>query len=462
MRKSKYWIARPDPILFLFLVFFSCQAQSLPVVGIDPVTEITVVEDHSEVLVDWIKKGYRDMVLVNIDQHDDLRLISEARIKRLIALAEGKSRDEIIRAGRMGDRSLYTLADFIYAAYRLGIVRKLYWVATSGLLEAGDSLEGARMFLRAFGYPEDVISTFQRDGDAVTGSIFGLEVTISSIGNLPAIREPVLLTVDVDYFPNLMLKKKAGELQALKNFFSNLKSKKLRVRHLSIAYSVNGAYTPVTDRHIGDELVSLFKAPGILDKSVPSLWEIKDRGFGYIRGGDYSAALAVFEDALVSYKEEDDMLLGKAVSLSLAGDDRDAFNVIESLIVRAPEYDYVYLYLAKKLDDKGHPERARRYIEAYLKRHPDSYDALMAYGDSFYNAGDDETALRVYADISANGEYISPIMYSGDALVHLGRYQEAMNYYNKGMLLMKEVGYRSLRNFPESARNMKILQSRGY
>ncbi len=58
----------------------------------------------------------------------------------------------------------------------------------------------------------------------------------------------------------------------------------------------------------------------------------------------------------------------------------------------------------------------------------------MAYGDIFYDNERDEEALKVY--------------------------QEAMTYYERGLKLLNEVGYKSLRNYPESVRNMNIIQSR--
>jgi hypothetical protein len=97
----------------------SCQKQSYPVAAVDPISDIVMVEDHSEVFVQWMKAGYKDMVLVNVDHHDDLRLIPEHKINRLISMYKDKKWDEILLERDRGVRSLYILGDFIYAAYRL-------------------------------------------------------------------------------------------------------------------------------------------------------------------------------------------------------------------------------------------------------------------------------------------------------------------------------------------------------
>jgi len=80
-------------LFFIGALFFvtSCENQQLPVAAVNPINTIDIVEDHSEVLVEWIKAGYRDMVLINIDHHDDFRAIPEHKIKRLKNLYNDKS-----------------------------------------------------------------------------------------------------------------------------------------------------------------------------------------------------------------------------------------------------------------------------------------------------------------------------------------------------------------------------------
>jgi len=441
---------------FIFLT--SCQNQKYPVAAVDPIKNITVVEDHSEVLVQWMKAGYEDMVLINVDHHDDFRPIPEHKMMRLKNLYDDKKWDEIVSSRDKGAHSLYVLADFIYAAYRLGIVKKLYWVATSGFLDYEDIEKGGRAFLRSFGYPDDVIASFRKSGQALSGTIYGLEVVISSMKNLPGIKEPVLFTIDSDYFPNRMEKKDEGELQAMMEFFYHLRNRNVRVKHLSISYSVNGDYTPVIDKHMTDEIAHLFSHPEIIDNQLfPELWKVRDRGFGLLRNNLTEDAFTLFSDSLTVFPGEPTVVLGKATSLSLMGKDDDAFNVMDTLLQDNPEYDYFFIYMGKVLGEKKQLERARRYFDEYLRLHPDSFYGLISYGDILYaNARDDE-ALKMYQKVIAQGDYVNAIMYAGDALFHLKRYQEALTYYEKGLRLLNEVGYRSVRNYPESVRNMSII-----
>ena len=66
--------------LSLFSIITACsKKEAFPVLGVDPVNDIGVMENHSEALVRWIKKGIKDAVVINIDTHDYVRWIPEEK-----------------------------------------------------------------------------------------------------------------------------------------------------------------------------------------------------------------------------------------------------------------------------------------------------------------------------------------------------------------------------------------------
>ena len=73
-------------ILILIVSLFSwTEGRSDPydLLGQDRLKNIAIVEDHSEVLIQWVKKGIRDITLINIDTHDDIRRIPPEKIGQL-------------------------------------------------------------------------------------------------------------------------------------------------------------------------------------------------------------------------------------------------------------------------------------------------------------------------------------------------------------------------------------------
>jgi len=452
-------------ILFLILIpllIISCSRGDTggryPVVGVDGVKDIYIFEDHSEALVHWMKRGYKDCILINVDQHDDLRYIPEYKIQRLKELVKNRQWDEIANSHDRGVPSLFTLADFIFAAYRLGVINKLYWVSPSGLLKWPDIQKGAQELLRAFGYPGEIIKTFKADGRVAEGRIYGLDVVLTSVENLPELDEPVLITFDVDYFSNSLWKLKTGELDIFSRFFSMLKKKRLHAKDVTIAYSVNGGYTEPIYRYLGDELKQLLGKPGIaVDRNYPELWRIRDRGFRYFRKKGYEESLVVFDEGLKRYPDEPSLLGGKAAVLTMMGRYDEALINIEKAVEVEPEYAYLYVFLGRSLGQQGRIKEARRYLDVYLKIDPGSYYALITYGNVLYDNANDNEAFEYYSRILSMYEDVNALMYAGDALFHLRRFQDAKIYYHRGLTLLNEIGYRSLRNYPESVRNMRYL-----
>ena len=448
-------------ILIPFLII-SCSKEDTrggyPVVGVDGVKDIYIFEDHSEALIHWIKRGYKDCILINVDEHDDIRYIPEHKIQKLKKFAKNRKWDEIANSHDRGVPSLFTLADFIYAAYRLGVIKKLYWVSPSGFLKWPNIQKGAQELLRAFGYPEDIIKTFKANGRVAEGKIYGLDVVLTSVENLPELDEPVLITFDVDYFSNSLWKLKKGELDIFTKFFSSIKKKNLHVKDVSIAYSVNGGYTEAIYRYLGDEVVFLMKRPDVaINRAYPELWKLRERGFKQYRKQKYIEALEVFENALETFPDDASLLGGKAAVLTMLNRNREALTVIKEAVKISPEYAHLYVFLARELGKKRDHKWARVYLDEYLKIHPNSYYGLITYGDVLYDNALDEEAFKYYSMILRMYDDVNAYMYAADALFHLRRFQEAKMYYQRGLTLLSEIGYRSLRNYPESVRNMRYL-----
>jgi tetratricopeptide (TPR) repeat protein len=351
----------------------SCQQPNYPVAAVDPVTNIAVVNEHSEFLIDWMKQGYKDMVLVHIDEHDDFRYIPEYKMKQLETLYKNKKWDEI-DSGRDKANGLFSIADFLYPAYKLGIIKKLYWIPTTDKILSYKLQTHAQELIDSWDYADDIADAFHKEGNTLRGNIYGLDIIITSLYALPEIKDPVLLSIDIDYFSDVIKDSKSDELDVIKDFFSKLMKKNLKIKRVNIAYSTNSGHTPITDRHFCEEIIYCFQHPEILDKwNVPEIWTVRNRGFGLIRQDQPEDAMKFFRGYLSRYTNEPTLLLGKAISLSLTGKNEEASHTISRLLQSNPEYDHVYIYLCKILEEKGENQLAQQYFRKYFKRHPDYY-----------------------------------------------------------------------------------------
>ena len=359
--------------ILIAAILSSCQKEVFPVAGVDPVTDISVVDEHSEFLIDWMKKGYKNMVLVHMDEHDDFRYIPEYKMRQLKNLYKDKKWDEI-ESSRDKEQGLFSIADFIYPAYKLGIIKKLYWIPTTDKILSYKLQTHAQTLLDSWDYSDDIADSFHKEGNTLRGNIYGLDIIISSLNALPEIQEPVLFSIDIDYFSDVIKDSQSDELDVIKDFFSKLMKKNLKVKRVNIAYSTNSGHTPITDRHFCEEIIYCLQHPEILHEwDVPELWKVRNRGFGLIRNDRTEEAMKFFRNSLNTYHNEPTLLLGKAISLSLTGKNEEASKTISRLLQSKPEYDHVYVYLSKALEEKGENQVAKQYFWKYFKRHPDYY-----------------------------------------------------------------------------------------
>jgi tetratricopeptide (TPR) repeat protein len=193
-------------------------------------------ENHDEAYYTWRDSLLSERILLHIDAHHDMY---------------GAWPDE---------NDSVTIANFILPAIQQNVVREVVWAVSDGTWARKTGRSGLRR----------AIATLRRNGIAgskvhesetnISTTVFGRPLTICTIRQLPSFSEPVLLDVDVDFFviPNSSYR---GS-----NIYSRLPwlwphelvvclaDKKVQTDLVTIAYSVEGGYTPLQWKYLGDEL----------------------------------------------------------------------------------------------------------------------------------------------------------------------------------------------------------------
>jgi tetratricopeptide (TPR) repeat protein len=187
-------------------------------------TTVSLVENHSDILVPWIHSGIKNAVVVNIDAHDDCVPIPSAEIDRLKQLLSMHDTAAIVRANGVIDSCLYDISNFLTAAYELGIVKKAIWAVP---LPGSLSKEYTHMPFRT--------------------------CLIDSLPSLK-IKEPVILTVDADCIDQFASFRCISILDAIQLISETIRKSPWDIRHVSVAYSEYGGYLPVTLRWVGNAL----------------------------------------------------------------------------------------------------------------------------------------------------------------------------------------------------------------
>jgi tetratricopeptide (TPR) repeat protein len=403
-----------------------------------PLSRIFRIENHDEALLIWHNSGCANRSLIHVDAHHDMWWV-----------APGQT---------------VTIANFISPALRDGLLSEIHWVIPD---RSWESAENRRHILHHLcriqkdfpGRPESIEIRRNR----ISTTLFGKPLHICSVDGLPKFREEVLLDLDVDFL--ILPRVTYGDNDphpALPwiwpaDLLSRLHAREVHSDLVTIAYSVQGGYTPLRWKYFGDELEAHL---GGADTGIL-------RGMRMMREAAEAAARGDFSTAEQKYTEA-------AVCLpSLA----------------APLWHLAYLYL-----DAGRMSDARRMYQCTKDldpsyRPPFNSDALWHFwdrrwasaereycrtleldpDDAFAHLGQGWLALRRSNWTAAESEFrrakeIQPDLLDahrslGKVLQKLGRRREAVAAYEKSLKLAL-AGQESLNESPWIAAERLRLNDR--
>lgn len=199
------------------------------------------MENHDEAFFVWRNAGVKDRVLVHIDAHHDMWWIP--------------------------NQTAMTIANFICPALRQDMVREMFWVVPDGAFENAKSRKPVLRHLKRIlkEYPDASRSPVV-DDHRITATVLGKRLTVCPLRSLPPLPENVLLDIDVDYLiiPRVFHGESDRHSALPWRWPSELLSRltSLQTDLVTVVYSVEGGYTPLPWKYLGDELVLRLKQPG--------------------------------------------------------------------------------------------------------------------------------------------------------------------------------------------------------
>lgn len=206
--------------------------------------KVLLVENHSDVLVPWIRTGVHGAIVVNVDAHDDCLPITPDQASRLRHFLAAGDVAAIGRANSGADSGLYGIGTYIAAACALGIASEAVWVAP--LIQAPGRLSWTNFPART-----------------------------CPLESLPELRGPVFLTVDADIVPSFANHRCIDPVEAVRQIGRTLRAVPWNVVHASVSFSVDGMYLPVTLRWVGNALQEALEGK---DPSRPNApWPLLDK-----------------------------------------------------------------------------------------------------------------------------------------------------------------------------------------
>jgi len=231
---------------------------------------IKLIEDHNGAYDYWKELRLRSKTLIHFDAHFDFNFLPAK--PPLQTLEEARGKEDLIRQCsdnvtyaelEKDERSLTNIGNYIYPAIRDGIVKYFYWVIPGGpdqLTKASDNVK--RMLTKIRRKDPFGQSKIVRKRNALQTKIYGRDLYITTLDGLEAGLKNAIIDIDIDFLTTGTIQKSGSFIDAGRRFpwiwprdlVKAIKNKKIRYDCVTIAYSVNGGFTPLMYKFFGDEL----------------------------------------------------------------------------------------------------------------------------------------------------------------------------------------------------------------
>jgi Flp pilus assembly protein TadD len=372
-----------------------------------------MMEDHDGAYYAWKQAGIKERILLHIDAHIDwdwiadknpLDILQAQSLQQLESMLEERGLWNL--SGRQG-KELVHIGNYIYPALNEGIVKEFFWVVPDSFEENPTEWRHViRQFQNLQRINPQTMKSVSIDGNRVVAEIAGTRVTACSLPDLPAIQEPVLLDIDTDF----LMRDPAeayhtgedpwrqlpwlwpGELVA------RLNAKAIRTDFVTIAYSVEGGFTPLPYKYLGDELALRLKHPSLPERDRVALSH-KRKAADFRRAQELEKAIAEFEQASAVAPED----ASAHFSLAYLYDETGAADQAAALYRRAVQLDPAYkttynsfgfLYLSM-----GKLDRASAEYRRMLRWDPQNADAHYGLAEVLAAQQRWDEAMRQYRTV---------------------------------------------------------------
>lgn len=198
-----------------------------------------LIENHNEAYYLWKKHKFMNLPLVHFDAHLDITFDYQKNIN---------------------------IANFLYSAIKENIITELFWVIPGFKKDFNKDIFSIKnlLFKLKSQDPYTIMynSKIKFDYGLIRTKLCGIPLYICTIDKLPFFNKPVLLDIDVDYFVIKRLKNSSPTQEIgkrkpwlnINNFTHVVKNNIKKIKFITMAYSVNGGYTPMKYKVIGDQL----------------------------------------------------------------------------------------------------------------------------------------------------------------------------------------------------------------
>ena len=425
-------------------------------VGRDPIDNVVMMEDHDGAYYAWKQAGIKGRILLHIDAHIDWDWIAD---KNPLDILQAQSLQQL--ESMLEERGLWNLSggrseelvhigNYIYPAIVEGVVKEFFWVVPDSFVENPTEWRHViRQFQNLQRINPRAMKGVSIDGNRVVAEIAGTRVTACSLPDLPAIQEPVLLDIDTDF----LMRDPAEACDAGEDpwrqlpwlwpgeLVARLNAKEIRTDFVTIAYSVEGGFTPLPYKYLGDELALRLKHPSLPERDRVALSH-KRKAADFRHAQELEKAIAEFEHASAVAPEDASAHLSLAYLYDETGAADQAAVQYRRAVQLDPAYKTAYNNFGFLFRSMGMLDRAGEEYRRMLRWDPQSVDAHYGLAEILAAQQRWDEAMRQYRTVQEiTPDHAGALRGLGFAYLERTQWEEAIAQLRRCIALKPNDGF---------------------
>lgn len=377
---------------------------------------VFVAESHDEAYRTWLGAGVNSRTLVHIDAHHDMWWAE--------------------------DGQPITIANFICPALRNNLVGEVYWVVPDMTWKSARGRRAVLQHLRRIkkAYP-GVHSAIRTKKNEICASIGGKSLRVWPLRSLPRLTGTVLLDIDVDFLViSSVTFWEAEQYGTLPWCWPDELLKELESRNIcadiaTIAYSVNGGFTPLKWKYLGDELALRLSQHSRHSAPLDGMLHMREAAIASSRG-DFVRAERKYHQAAKLLPASAAPHYHLALLYLEMGRAPDAKEFYRRAVALDPSYRTPYNNAGPEYHSQHRFVEAEREYLRTLALDPDDAYAHLGLGRlAARRKLWAEAENLISKALALNGQLTDAYRVLGDVLVKQGRRDEAVRAYERSLKL---------------------------
>jgi tetratricopeptide (TPR) repeat protein len=310
------------PVLTLgaALLLAGCGGESR-IAGREPLDNVARVETNVQALRAWVVNKGKSDALVHIDVADDINIFHESIRESMKNAADHLEQGNVEVLDQIA--SYIEGRGIVNLGFDAGLFKRVIWVVPAQVSVGELPLANYKNFLKMRrGFPESELVDLVSTGKYITGTLVGIPITITTLDDLDAGEDEVILDIDLAYFLGL---KQLDPLyrtgtRAMLQFIRDLREKNLKTRLVTINLATVSGENPMDIRYFGDIIMEGLRDPEKLEPPVIEKWTMMMEAEDSLVAGKYHGAETLYESLVGTYPNDAGIAFTLGVTRGFKGD----------------------------------------------------------------------------------------------------------------------------------------------